>query len=261
MGPAARHLHIGVAAQGHDGQALGAHQFQVQCQRQGFGLAAHAFGQHGVQPPAVGGVEGAGLEGQGLLAQRHLRRANAPCIAHRHHHNGCAALQARALDGAVRLQAGQPGPLRGEVRLEVEGVDLVQAPGALFHAHAGSHLQLLGHGGEQKFAPLLGGAALLALAGLCVPAFHAGAVDHRAHQRLRAGQAVGHALGRECAVALAVAHHVFNLRQADEQQHEHGAQRGQFGDQWVFQKTPPWVECGASFWPVREVPMKFVKRA
>ena len=47
----------------------------------------------------------------------------------------------------------------------------------------------------------------------------------------------------------------------DCRQHEHGAQRGQFGDQWVFQKTPPWVECGASFWPVREVPMKFVKRA
>jgi hypothetical protein len=48
-------------------------------------------------------------------------------------------------------------------------------------------------------------------------------VDHRAHQGLRAGEAVGHALCRHAAVALAVAHHVFDQTQAEQQQQGDGA--------------------------------------
>ena len=48
-----------------------------------------------MQAPAVGGVEGAGLERQRLAAHGELRGADAACIAHGHHHNGRAAVHAR----------------------------------------------------------------------------------------------------------------------------------------------------------------------
>ena len=108
------------------------------------GLIAHGLGQRGVQPPAVGGVKGAWFERQRLLAQGELRRADAPRIAHRHHQDGGAALHARALHRSLRLQAGQRGPLRRDVGLEVVGVHLVQPACAFFHRGAGGELELFG---------------------------------------------------------------------------------------------------------------------
>jgi hypothetical protein len=136
----------------------------------------------------------------------------------------------------------------------------VQAARALLHGGARLQRELLRHGGQQKLAPLLGGAALLSLAGGHIPAFHAGAVDHRAHQGLRAGEAVGHALCRHAAVALAVVHHVFDQTQAEQQQQGDGRQRGQFGKQGIFQGLLH-GECEGSVVAPGEATMKFVRRA
>ena len=73
-------------------------------------------------------------------------------------------------------------------------------------------------GGEAplRFGTAVHEAALVTLADFFIPAFHAGAVDHGAHQRLRPGQALGHALRGDAAVAQPVAHHVFDQAQAKE---------------------------------------------
>ncbi|MPM55146.1 hypothetical protein SDC9_101939 [bioreactor metagenome] len=173
-----------------------------------------------MQTACVDVMKRARLEGDALAIQLHLRRANAARIAHRHHHDRRAALHARILHRPLRLQLRKPRVFGRHMRLERIGIHLVQPACALFHHRAGAHLQVLWQRGQHELPPLLAHAAVLAAALHHVPALHAGGVNDGPHQRLRTRQALHHAALGFAAVALPVAHHALDHRQAHHQQHD-----------------------------------------
>ena len=143
-------------------------------------------GRHGV-PPAVGGWKVPGLRARACSpSEFQLRRANAPCIAHRHHHNGCAALQAERVRAYFQDPVGPtvPGSSSGRI------IDLVHALGGSC-IHPG--VRRVSAWLRDRAAALLPPCAAHRLCRFNVPAPH-GAGDHGADCCLRAGQVIGHAL-------------------------------------------------------------------